>query len=304
MFTRDEFIIYVYCQVCQVFQKRFPTPLRQAGFAPGLSDEEALTIELVGDFLGYETDSQMYRYFRKHYADWFPHLPDRSTLVRQWQNLWRVKYELWQQLVRESGWDHDPVQVIDTLPIPVCHMRRAAFRKVFCDDVVCQPSYGYCASKDWHYFGFKGGIRMSASTGMILAAPLLPASPHDCDLLDHLLRDVPASTRIWGDKGFIALEEQERLYERWGLLIQTPLRTNMADRPVFRLTTVGNRIRRLIETVNGQLVQRFHVQRLSVRKGWTLMAKWYRKILMHTLCVVTNLKHRQPPTQFENLVID
>jgi hypothetical protein len=304
MFTRDEFIIHVYCLVVQYFQQRFPTPLRHAGFAPALSDEEALTIELVGDFLGMETDKHIYRYFRKHYQTWFPHLPDRSTLVRQWQNLWRVKYEIWQALVRESGAGNDPVQVIDTLPVPVCHFRRASSRSIFCDDLMFQPSYGYCASKDWHYFGFKGGLRISASTGMIVAAPLLPASPHDSDLVDHLLRGVPSSTRILGDRGFIDLEEQQRLNESWGILLQTPLRWNMTDRPMFRLHKLGNRVRRLIETVNGQLTQRFHLQMMRVRKGWTLAAKWYRKILMHTICVFTNLKYGQPSTQFEALVTD
>lgn len=83
MFTRDEFIVYVYCLVVQYFQQAFPKRLRHGGFAPTLSDEEALTIELVGDFLGLESDKQIYLYFRKHYRPWFPHLPDRSTLVRQ-----------------------------------------------------------------------------------------------------------------------------------------------------------------------------------------------------------------------------
>jgi hypothetical protein len=59
MFTRDEFIIYVDCLIVQYFQRRFPNPLRHAGFAPALSDEEALTIELVGDFLGMTTDTQI-----------------------------------------------------------------------------------------------------------------------------------------------------------------------------------------------------------------------------------------------------
>jgi hypothetical protein len=56
--------------------------------------------------------------------------------------------------------------------------------------------------------------------------------------------------------------------------------------------------------VNGQLTQRFHLQVMRVRKGWTLAAKWSRKILMHTMCVFTNLKYGQPPTQFEALVTD
>jgi hypothetical protein len=217
MFTRDEFIIYVYCVVVQYFQRMFPTPLRHAGFAPALSDEEALTIELVGDYLEMESDKQIYKYFRKHYRDWFPNLPDRSTLVRQWQNLWRVKAHLWQAIVRDSGAWKDPVQLIDTLPLPVCHVRRASSRKIFLDDLVCQPSYGYCASKDWHYFGFKGGLRIS-STGMILAAPILPASPHDIDLIDHLLLGVPSYTRIFGDKGFIDLEQQITVSAMWGFM--------------------------------------------------------------------------------------
>jgi hypothetical protein len=303
MFTRDEFIIDVYCVVVQYFQRVFPAPLRRAGFAPALSDEEALTIELVGDYWGMESDKHIYRYFRKHYRAWFPNLPDRSTLVRQWQNLWCVTYHLWQAIVRDSGAWKDPVQLIDTLPLPVCHFRRASSRKIFLDDLLCQPSYGYCASKDWHYFGFKGGLRIS-STGMILAAPILPASPHDIDLIDHLLLGVPSYTRIFGDKGFIDLEQQMKLNDSWGILLKTPLRHNMADRPPFRLHKLGNRLRRLIETVNGQLVVRFHAQMMRVRKGWTLVEKWYRKILMHTICVFTNLKYGQPPTQLEALVSD
>jgi hypothetical protein len=304
MFTEEEFIIYVYCLIVQYFEQLFPNRLRKAGFAPALSDEEALTIEVVGEYLGFESDKQMYRYFRYHYRTWFPALPDRSNLVRQWQNLWRVKYEIWQALVRESGAWRDPIQLIDTLPLPVCHPRRAASRGIFLDDLLYQPSYGYCASKAWHYFGFKGGLRISARTGMILAAAILPASPHDIDLIEHLLIGVPAYTRIFGDKGFIDLDLQQQLNDSWGILVKTPLKRNMGDRPEFRLHKLENRLRRLIETVNGQLTQRFHVQMMRVRKGWTLAAKWYRKILAHTICVVTNLNYGNPSTQLGALVHD
>jgi hypothetical protein len=303
MFTEEEFIVYVYCLIVQYFQQMFPTRLRHAGYDPGLSDEEALTIEIVGEYLGIESDKQMYRYFRYHYRAWFPALPDRSTLVRQWQNLWRVKYAIWQEIVRESGAWRDPIQLIDTFPAPICHVRRAASRGIFLDDLLYQPSYGYCAAKDWHYFGFKGGLRLSRC-GMILAAPILPASPHDIDLLDTLLLGVPAYTRVFGDKGFLDLEQQTGLHETWGLLVKTPLRRNMSGRELFRLHPLENRLRRLIETVIGQLVERFHLQTMRVHKGWTLAAKWYRKILTHTICVFTNLKYGLPPTQLEALVHD
>lgn len=303
MFTRDEFIIHVYCLVVQYYHRLFPTPLRHAGFQPTFSDEEALTLEIVGEYLSLENDKQMYRYFRKHYLAWFPTLPTRSTLIRQWQNLWRVKQAIWQALVQDSGAWADPIQLIDTLPIPVCHPKRAHQRAIFLDDPVLQASYGYCPAKDWHYFGLKGGLRISR-IGMIVAAPLLPANVHDSDLLESLLQDVPVSTTIYGDKGFIDLDDQLKLTEDWGICVKTPLKRNMHDRPSFRLHPDGNRLRRLIETVNGQLTERFHVQALRVRKGWTLASKWYRKILTHTLCVLTNLTYGQPPIQLEKLVCD
>ena len=38
----DEFIINVYCEICEAYAAVASTPLRQRGFAPALSDEEAL----------------------------------------------------------------------------------------------------------------------------------------------------------------------------------------------------------------------------------------------------------------------
>jgi hypothetical protein len=34
-----------------------------------------------------------------------------------------------------------------------------------------------------------------------------------------------------------------------------------------------------VEAVGSQLTERFKVQSLRVCKGWTLLAKWFRKIL-------------------------
>ena len=38
----DEFIINVYCEVCEAYAAVASMPLRRRGFAPALSDEEAL----------------------------------------------------------------------------------------------------------------------------------------------------------------------------------------------------------------------------------------------------------------------
>jgi hypothetical protein len=40
--------------------------LRQRGFDPTFTDIEVLTIEIVGEFLGIETDKHMWEYFKRH----------------------------------------------------------------------------------------------------------------------------------------------------------------------------------------------------------------------------------------------
>lgn len=300
MFDLDLFIIAVYCQVTEFYQRCYPHGVRERGFAPQLTEEEAITLGIVGEFLGLNTDKAIYAYFRRHYQAWFPALRERSLLVRQWANLWVVEEALWQAILREAGALRDPHQVIDTIPLPICGQTRAARRHIFRGDLWLEPDYGYCEAKDWHYFGFKGALRISWH-GFILQAGLVSPRPHDSQHLDTLLAEVAPGTTIEGDKAFVDRPTQTTLYQERGILLLTPSKKRMAASP-FDLGPIGQRFRRLIETVGSQLTERFHIQRMKVRKGWTLVAKWYRKILAHTICVWLNLQHDRDPLDFEGLV--
>jgi hypothetical protein len=76
-------------------------------------------------------------------------------LVRQWANLWQVEQLIWQKLVRRSGADQADFQVLDTLPVPVCGLKRYKQRHIFIDDVLIEPQVCYCASKDCIISGSK-----------------------------------------------------------------------------------------------------------------------------------------------------
>src|SRR5918998_4275146 len=75
--------------------------LRARGPAPTLCDSEVLTIEVVGEFLGLDEDTELFAYFRRHYAHFFPNLlrVHRTTFARQAANLWKVKELLWHKLL-------------------------------------------------------------------------------------------------------------------------------------------------------------------------------------------------------------
>ena len=51
IFKEDEFIIAVYCLICEYYQRLFPKGTHRGGFLPKLTDEEALTIAIVGEYL-------------------------------------------------------------------------------------------------------------------------------------------------------------------------------------------------------------------------------------------------------------
>jgi hypothetical protein len=57
-----------------------------------------LTMEIVGEFLGFDTDQDIWKYFRSHWRHWFPALGSRSTFARQAANLWSIKQLVHHQL--------------------------------------------------------------------------------------------------------------------------------------------------------------------------------------------------------------
>ncbi len=74
---RDEFIIHVYCLVCDLyeeFEERYCSgrSLRGGGFAPALTDPEVITIELCGEYFKQHTDQDIFDHFMSYYRDCFP----------------------------------------------------------------------------------------------------------------------------------------------------------------------------------------------------------------------------------------
>ncbi len=167
---QDLFIISVYCLVVRMMQtieKNYK--FRSRGGAPKLTDAEVITIEICGEFFKLHEDTEIYKYFKRHYLHFFPQLPDRTTFVRQSANLWQAKLLCQRMLVQMSGENADTVQSIDTLPLPVCTYTRGGGRD---RRFYGQADYGHCAAKQMDYYGFKLGLRIARS-GMITHFPLL-----------------------------------------------------------------------------------------------------------------------------------
>ncbi len=293
---RDTFIITVYCVVVENYQAVAQQyPIRRGGFAPALTDEEVITMEICGEYFKLHADKDLFAYFRDHYRHFFPNLSDRAAFARQAANLWSVKAAIWQRLVRASGQGDDPVQVIDTVPLPVCTYTRAPRDRCF----KLLADYSHCAAKKLDYYGFKLGLRVS-QRGMITHFPLLNARAHDVNHLNALVENFAGLCPA--DKGFIDPFRQPLLLERYGVKIVTPARSNMKEEHPKALRKFCSRIRKIVETVGSHLTERFAVAAIRVHDIWHFQHRLIRKVLAHTVMVFLNLQLGRDPLDLDGLV--
>jgi hypothetical protein len=296
MFTEEEFIIAVFCLVEDEARPLLETKLRSRGFGPQLSDTEVLTIEIVGEFLGYHTDTAIWTYFRRHWLALFPALGSRTTFVRQAANLWAVKQRLHARLVRRLGAYEQDLFIVDGLPMPVCAFCRAPRVRCFRGEA----AFGYCRSKKQRYFGFKGEVVITAS-GLIVAATAIAANADERDAVWELSEGVRGL--LIGDKGFISQALAAQLERERGLRLETTgMRKNMTEtRSQVRLRELS-RIRKLVETVIGQLAERFQIERVHAHDRWHLTSRVARKILSHTVAVFFCRQAGDESLRFERLI--
>ena len=257
MYNLELFVITIYCfiedDLYPAFCKVHGKP-RRAGFDPGLSDVECLTIEIVGHFLGYSSQKRLYEQMKAHFSCWFPTLKDRPAFVRQCANLWVVKMWMQQRIVAFLEGHQARYQIIDTLPLPICKLARRHTRKIFTREPVFEfptPSKGFCAAKGEAYFGFKGGLRIT-DYGLILHAPILKAYGHDKNCTDALMDGTMGQTTVLADSAFMDLAWQKRCFDTYRICIKTPLKFNMKDTPErapFILPKAQKTTRRLVGAV-------------------------------------------------------
>ena len=266
----DMFIIAVFCRMDDALKTLFQEkPLRQLGPAPVLSDAEVLTMEVVGEFLGFSQDTALFRHFRQHYRHFFPGLErlHRTTFVRQGANLWKVKEWVWQHLLGSIR--HNPAfALVDSFPLPVCQFARA-YR---CQRFRGEAAFGKDSLFRQTFYGFR---------------------VHELSVVPQLA----AGTRglLVGDRNYWSPRLTEELRQD-GVTLVAPFGSRKRD-PWLRFSSTLSRLRYRIDTVFGQLVDRYQAKRVWARDDWHLRARLLRKVLSHTVAFLLNQSQGNSPLQ-------
>jgi Transposase DDE domain len=286
------FIVAVFCLVDEQLKDR---RVRQRGPAPKLSDAEVLTIEIVGEFLGLDTDKALYRFFRRHYAEWFPALGTihRTTFARQAANLWKVKESLWQELL--SLTPHDPTfALVDSMPLPVCLFARA-YR---CSRFRGEAAFGKDTLLRQTFYGFRVHMRV-CWPGLITRFSVAPANAHELSVLPELLESTTGFAV--GDRNYWSPETREELRRSVGVELLAPYRSKKRDRAPERSAFLS-RLRYRIDTVFSQLTERYSVKRVWAKDLWHLASRLLRKVLSHTVAFLLNNRAGNRPLQLSQLL--
>ncbi|HEX5847684.1 MAG TPA: IS982 family transposase [Rubrobacter sp.] len=278
----DTFIVATYCLIDDLMRQSLGgRRLRQRGPDPILDDREVITMEVVGEFLGMDTDKAIFLFFRRHYPEWFPAVGrvHRTTFARQAANLWAVKELMWESLSARVAHDEAGLFLVDSFAVPVCSFAKAPRHKSFAGIA----SYGHDAMSKSFFYGVEGHLRVRWP-GVIVGAALAPADIHDRWVAEYdLLGGVEEGSVVLADTNYASPTLRESL-AAYGVSLLAPKRPNRKrDRhPWPRWLT---NMRRRIETVISQLVERYSAKRVRARDLWHLSSRWWRKILSHTLCV-------------------
>jgi Transposase DDE domain len=288
------FIVSVFCLIDDRIAEL--GRLRERGPAPTLFDSEVLTIEIVGEFLGLDEDTELFAYFRRHYAHFFPNLRrvHRTTFTRQAANLWKAKEHLWQELLADTP--HDPTLALaDSFPLPACLFARA-YR---CSRFRGEAAFGKDTLLKQTFYGFRMHVRV-CWPGVITRFSVAPANAHELSVLPEITQGT--SGVVVGDRNYHSPKTREELV-RMGIELLASYSSKKRDRHPQR-SALLSRFRYRIDTVFSQLlVERYSVKRVWARDLWHLASRLLRKVLSHTVAFLLNHQLGNPPLQLSKLLI-
>jgi len=288
----DNFIVNIFCETDDFMKKYFPErTFRRRGPMPQMADSEVLTMEIVGEMLGFDTDKEIFRFFKRSYRHYFPKLSCRVTFARQSAKLWVVKQRLFRNIAERF---RDTILVLDSFPMDVCRFARARGSKLF------KGIANYGKKLGNHtFYGFRLHVKIN-SIGMIQSFDLTAANVHDIRMVEELTEGDRGL--LLADRAYLSQPLKQQLLEHQGLELSVPTKYGKPTELNPKQLRFRKRIRRLIETVGNQLINNLHAKKVWARDLWHLTNRICRKILAHTFCVLLCLKEGIKPLSFSKLI--
>ena len=285
--TFEDLCTVVYVLVDEIYQLQMQPHDHRPGPRADFTESELLTVTLVAELIGLDEETAILGYLRRNHAALFPLLPDRTRYNRRRRALGEVLNTLRRQVL---GWllallppDERPLALIDSLPVPVVGFHHARGEHGWKG----WATYGYNASKKQTIYGFKLHL-LTTADGVIVDFALAKAHLTDGTFTEQLLGD-KYHLLVVGDKGYVDEGKQASLAARQDVLLVTPKRNNQHLQLPAGMASLLSHFRQMIETVNSQLADQFHIEANKAKCMSGLVARVHAKLAAHTFGLYINV---------------
>lgn len=257
---------------------------RQPGKRPELSDSEVMTLMLAMDYIPFPSERQFMAYLHANHLDLFPALVDQSQFNRRARSVSCLLEQFRQTWLIRLGVTLASEGLLDTKPIPVVGYRRNKQHS----DFLGSATYGYCASKKMHYFGYKL-VAISTLSGIPLIYDLVPAHTDERQAAETLLTQL-SGFQLFADKGFLGQVWQADIQRLTGNGVWTPKRKNQTAQQPATFERWLNGLRLRIEGLFNEIQNvGKNVERLFAKTVCGLCTRIVAKMTSHLLKYVLRL---------------
>jgi hypothetical protein len=259
------------------------------GVVPTFSDLEVVALSITAEAFGIDSENYLFNRLNKECPNAIPNLITR----RQFNQRRKLTKQLGEHIRKAIARDIDGgefVFCIDSKPVKVCQNARANRCAMGKTDIDRAPAWGYCASQNMHYYGYKLHALCGIS-GVIHSFDMTAANVHDL----HYLKDVQweyHDCMILGDKGYLSAPVQLDLFRTANITLEVPYRLNQKNwRPP---SWAYRRFRKRIETVFSQLGDQFMTIRNYAKQPCGLFTRMAAKVSAFTMLQYFNLINHRP----------
>lgn len=278
----DDFCLYMYCIIDEAWRE-IAYLFRRPGPEPECSDSELMTMIVVGECRGWDVETELLSEWQEH-RGLFPQQPSQSRFNRRRRALSPALNLIRCAVLKVLDVAQDYHCTIDSLPIEVVQFHLVPGSTG--DWAAHGATFGKVPSKKRTLFGYKLHLLVTLS-GVILDFELAPAHATDLSVGEELLEG-HTHREVIGDKAYISAAVAAHLLLEFAIRLITLPRRNQRTQLPDAVRRLFNAVRQIIETVNGQLTEQFHIETNHAHTFEGLCARLHSKLAAHTLCIYLN----------------
>ena len=262
----------------------------RCGPKPKFSDLEVVALSLAAESESIDSENWLFEYKLQEHRDKIPNLISRRQFNDRRKSTAGLCEAIRRRLAMEMDGGED-IFFVDSKPIEVCRVARGKrCRMGRTGDFSKAPDFGYCASQNTYYFGYKLHA-LCGLNGVIHSYDLSKASVYDPDYMKDVKLEYHDCC-IYGDKGYVGKDVRLDLFETAHIRLECPYRINQKDwKPTF---IPFAKARKRIETLFSQLTGQFMVIRNFAKVTDGLFARIIGKISALTVLQYINYINNKP----------